>query len=54
MFNFERFRHMSILDSLVKKRNGNPLSEEEINYFIQNYTQGSIPDYQASALLMAI
>src|SRR5262249_50255022 len=45
---------MSILGSLLKKRNGNPLTEEEIDFFIQSYTQGSVPDYQASALLMAI
>lgn len=37
-----------------KKRDGQPLSAEEIDWFIQRYTQGQIPDYQASAWLMAI
>jgi pyrimidine-nucleoside phosphorylase len=39
---------------IKKKRNGGTLSEEEISTFIQSYTKGSIPDYQMSALLMAI
>jgi len=39
---------------IKKKRNGQELSEKEINDFILGYTQGSIPDYQMSALLMAI
>ncbi len=41
-------------DIIVKKRDGYSLSKEEIDYFIENYTNGNIPDYQASALLMAI
>jgi len=41
-------------DIIEKKRDGLTLSEEEIRYFIQGYTEGSIPDYQVSALLMAI
>src|SRR5687768_10518778 len=45
---------MSILNSLLKKRNGDILTEEEIDFFIQSYSQGRTPDYQASALLMAI
>lgn len=45
---------MRMYDLIVKKRNGNELSKEEINYFVQNYTKGNIPDYQASAFLMAI
>jgi pyrimidine-nucleoside phosphorylase len=36
------------------KRNGDPLSKEQIEYFILEYAQGKIPDYQMSALLMAI
>ncbi len=36
------------------KRNGQELSDEEIAFFISGYTQGQIPDYQMSALLMAI
>ncbi len=45
---------MNILSILLKKRSGQRLSDEEIDFFIQGYTQGKIPDYQASALLMAI
>lgn len=39
---------------IKKKRSGQELSENEINDFILGYTKGSIPDYQMSALLMAI
>ncbi len=39
---------------IKKKRNGFELSNEEIRFFIRSYTEGSIPDYQMSALLMAI
>jgi pyrimidine-nucleoside phosphorylase len=45
---------MRMYDLIHKKRNGEELSKEEINFFIENYTKGSIPDYQVSALLMAI
>src|SRR3712207_4404027 len=45
---------MRMYDIIVKKRNGMELSTEEINFFVGNYTNGIIPDYQASALLMAI
>jgi pyrimidine-nucleoside phosphorylase len=41
-------------DIILKKRNGEELTAEEINYFINGYTKGEIPDYQASALTMAI
>jgi len=41
-------------DIIKKKRDGLELSTEEINYFIQKYIEGNIPDYQMSALLMAI
>ena len=38
----------------MKKRNGDSLNEEEIRFMIQNYTKGDIPDYQMSAMMMAI
>ena len=41
-------------DIIMKKRNGGELSEEEIAFFIKGYTKGEIPDYQVSALMMAI
>lgn len=41
-------------DVIRKKRDGLELSREEINFFVNGYTAGEIPDYQASALLMAI
>ncbi len=45
---------MRIYDIIKKKRDGFTLSEEEINYFIEGYTNDEIPDYQISSLLMAI
>ncbi len=45
---------MRMYDIIEKKRNGGTLSQEEIAYFVQGYTKGEIPDYQASALAMAI
>lgn len=45
---------MRMIDIIEKKRDGFPLTKEEINFFIKGYTNGSIPDYQASALTMAI
>lgn len=45
---------MRMYDLILKKRNGQELSTEEINFFVQGYQQGKIPDYQAAALLMAI
>jgi len=41
-------------DIIKAKRDGGFLATEEINHFIEGYTAGDIPDYQASALLMAI
>lgn len=43
-----------MVDVIDHKRNKHPLSKEEIMAFVEGYTQGKIPDYQASALLMAI
>lgn len=45
---------MRMYDVIKKKREGFPLSQEEIEFFVKGYTDGSIPDYQVSALLMAI
>ncbi|MFR7990144.1 MAG: pyrimidine-nucleoside phosphorylase [Anaerovoracaceae bacterium] len=45
---------MNMIDIILKKRDGGKLSQAEIQYFVRGYTEGSIPDYQASALLMAI
>ena len=45
---------MRMYDIIAKKRDGFRLSEEEINFFINGYTNEEIPDYQISALLMAI
>ena len=45
---------MRMVDLIEKKRDGNQLSTKEIDYIITNYTSGNIPDYQISALLMAI
>lgn len=45
---------MKIVDLIVKKRNGKELSADEISFFVDAYSTGAIPDYQASALLMAI
>lgn len=45
---------MRMIDIIEKKRDGNALTKEEIGFFIEGYTNGSIPDYQMSSLLMAI
>lgn len=45
---------MRMIDLIQKKKEGLSLSDEEISYFIREYTDGNIPDYQSSALLMAI
>ena len=45
---------MNILEIIAKKRDGQEINQEEINYFVQEYTKGQIPDYQAAALIMAI
>ncbi|MBQ3149805.1 MAG: thymidine phosphorylase [Clostridia bacterium] len=45
---------MRVYDIIKKKRDGMALSEEEIRFFVEGYTCGAIPDYQASALMMAV
>lgn len=45
---------MRMVDIIEKKRDGYELTTEEIQFFIEGYSSGVIPDYQASALLMAI
>ena len=45
---------MRMYDVIMKKRQGEELTTEEINFFVDGFTKGEIPDYQASAMLMAI
>ena len=45
---------MLMVDIIRKKRDGERLSKEEIEFFINGYVKGEIPDYQVSALMMAI
>lgn len=45
---------MRMIDIIEKKRDGKSLSKEEIEFFIKGYTEGDIPNYQASSLAMAI
>ena len=45
---------MRMYDVILKKRHGEILSDEEIKFFIEGYTKGEIPDYQASAFCMAV
>lgn len=45
---------MRMYDIIEKKRNGGALCDEEIRFFIDGYTRGDIPDYQASAFAMAV
>jgi pyrimidine-nucleoside phosphorylase len=45
---------MRAVDIIVKKRDGGELTAEEIQFFIQGYVQGDIPDYQAAAWCMAV
>lgn len=45
---------MNTVDLIIKKRNGNVLSQEEIEFLVNGYTNGTIPDYQMSAFLMAV
>nr|WP_294680583.1 thymidine phosphorylase [uncultured Anaerotignum sp.] len=45
---------MNFVDCIIKKRDGGKLTKEEIAFFIKGVTEGTLPDYQISALLMAI
>ena len=45
---------MRMYDLIMRKRNGEELAEQEIRFMIQEYVAGAIPDYQMSAMLMAI
>ena len=45
---------MNFVDIILDKRYGRELSDEQISFFIKGVTDRSIPDYQISALLMAI
>lgn len=45
---------MRMYDIIMKKRNNGVLSKEEIDFLVEGYTKGEIPDYQMSALTMAI
>ena len=45
---------MRMVDIIVKKRMGESLTKEEIDFFVNGFTNGQIPDYQASSLAMAI
>lgn len=45
---------MRAVELIAKKRSGLPLSDEELGFLVQGYVDGSIPDYQVSAFLMAV
>lgn len=45
---------MRMYDLIMKKRNGGVLGDEELRFMVQGYTKGDIPDYQMSAMMMAI
>ncbi len=45
---------MRMYDLIMKKRNGAALTKEEIDYMVSGYTKGEIPDYQMSAMMMAV
>ena len=43
-----------MVDLIIKKRDGHELTDEEITFWIDGYVKGEIPDYQSSAMQMAI
>ena len=47
-------RRMRAVDIIISKRDGHTLGRDEIRFFVEGVTAGTLPDYQASALLMAI
>ncbi len=47
-------KNLNMIDILLDKREGKALTDEQIQYFVKGFTEGTIPDYQVSALLMAI
>ena len=49
-----RYLHMRMVDLIIKKRDGYELTDEEIKFWIDGYVKGEIPDYQSSAMTMAI
>lgn len=51
---FTRWYNMRMVDIIEKKRDNHFLTKDEIDFVIKGYTKGEIPDYQMSALLMAI
>ena len=45
---------MTMYELILKKKRGGALTSEEINWMVREYTNGCIPDYQMSAMLMAV
>ena len=45
---------MNAVDIIAKKRDSQTLSSDELKFFVDGYTRGDIPDYQASAWCMAV
>jgi hypothetical protein len=45
---------MRAVDIIIKKRDGGELTKEEIEFFIQGFNRGEIPDYQASAWALGV
>ena len=45
---------MNMYDLIVKKKRGGALAKDEIDWMIREYTDGRIPDYQMSAMMMAV
>ena len=45
---------MRMYDLIMRKRGGAALTDAEVSFFVDGFTRGEIPDYQAAALLMAI